>query len=288
MDEAARGWGKRIRRSVKSWYACQAADVVFLSPGKCGRTWVRAMLSHAYHLSYGTPVNELVSRYRFHRLDARVPRFFFSHVVREPFLVRRRLTSRGLRGKTVVCLVRDPRDVVVSYYHHRVHRSKQASLAGQPGGDAALLAECALGTVAHLAERMNRLRALAETHERGHLFRYEDFHADPVGQLARLLRVIGNDDVPEAHIEAAVAFSAFDKLKQREAAGFYRSDNLRPGDVADPKSFKVRRGKVGGYRDVFTKAQIRELDQRIDATLSLGLGYRSDERRPASPALMSA
>lgn len=246
------------------------------------------MLSHAYHLSYRTPVDELVSRDRFHRLDARVPRFFFSHVEGEPLLVRRQLTSRGLRDKVVVCLVRDPRDVVVSYYHHRAHRSKQAALAGEPGDDVVVLQQRALGTVTHLAERMNRLRQLAEAHRRGHLFRYEDVHADPVGQLARLLSAVGNDDVRQAHIEAAVAFTAFDKLKRREAAGFYRSDNLHPGNAADPKSFKVRRGKVGGYRDEFTKDQIRELDQRIDATLAAGLGYRSDERQPVSPPLMSA
>jgi hypothetical protein len=34
-----------------------------------------------------------------------------------------------------------------------------------------------------------------------------------------------------------------------EAAGAFDSKILRPGDVRDPESFKVRRGKIGGYRE---------------------------------------
>jgi len=38
-------------------------------------------------------------------------------------------------------------------------------------------------------------------------------------------------------------------MKKMEAAGAFDSKILQPGDVRDPESFKVRRGKVGGYRE---------------------------------------
>ena len=38
-------------------------------------------------------------------------------------------------------------------------------------------------------------------------------------------------------------------MQKLEAAGAFDSKILRPGDVRDPESFKVRRGKVGGYRE---------------------------------------
>lgn len=271
---------RRLRRSIKRWYAFRTADVVFLSPGKSGRTWVRAMLSHVYHLSYGTPADQLINRDRFYRLDRRSPRIFFSHGVQEPYLVRRQLTAPGLTGKTVICLVRDPRDVVVSYGHQRRHRSKRpaAGRASAPASNAT--DRSLLDLVAAVSSRVNRLRSIADAHERGHLFRYEDFHADPARELARLLRALDND-VPDAHIEAAVRFAAFDNLQRREAAGFFRSDNLRPGDAAQPSSFKVRRGKVGGYRDELTAEQVAAVDQQIDAVLDRGLGYRSDECVPS-------
>jgi hypothetical protein len=38
-------------------------------------------------------------------------------------------------------------------------------------------------------------------------------------------------------------------MQKLEAAGAFDSNILHPGDVRDPESFKVRRGKVGGYRE---------------------------------------
>lgn len=285
MRRAASAGLRRLRRSIKRWHAFRVADVVFLSPGKSGRTWVRAMLSHVFHLSYGTPADQLINRDRFHRVDKRIPRIFFSHAGQEPFLVQRRLTPSGLAGKTVICLVRDPRDVVVSYGHHRQHRSKRPA-AGPADAAAPSATDDALPRLgAAVSARVNRLRTIAEAHDRGHLFRYEDFRADPARELARLLQALGND-VPDAHIEAAVRFAAFENLQRQEAAGFFRSDNLRPSDAAQPSSFKVRRGKVGGYRDELTAEEVAALDREIDATLARGLGYRSDEG--GSPATGSA
>lgn len=277
MLKAASARLRRLRRDVKRWHAFRTADVVFLSPGKSGRTWVRAMLSHVYHLSYGTPADQLVNRDRFYRLDRRIPRIFFSHGGQEPFLVQRRLTASGLAGKTAICLVRDPRDVVVSFGHHRRHRSKQPTAGPASASAPDTTDHSLLCGVASISDRVNRLRAIADAHDRGHLFRYEDFHADPARELARLLRALGND-VPDAHIEAAVRFATFDNLQRQEAAGFFRSDNLRPGDAAQFNSFKVRRGKVGGHRDEMTAEQVAVFDRQIDAVLDPGLGYRCDER----------
>jgi hypothetical protein len=48
---------------------------------------------------------------------------------------------------------------------------------------------------------------------------------------------------------------------------------LHPGDVRDPESFKVRRGKVGGYREYlsaedqqFAEAALTKLDPRFGYT----------------------
>ncbi len=279
MADSLRARAKELRRQVKHWRALQSADVAFLSPAKSGRTWLRAMLSHVYHLHYGTPEDELVSRDRFHKLEPRIPRFFFSHETNEPFLLQRRLTPQGLRDKTVVCLVRDPRDVVVSFFYQRLHRKKETA-----GATVTITDDYLNPALASAIAKLHRLQALAAGHHDGHLFRYEDLHADPETELARLLRILGHDDVPWHRIEAAVAFAAFDNLKEREAQGFYRSDNLRPADAAEPNSFKVRRGKVGGYRDELSAEQALMMNRMIDATLTPGVGYRTGEAPPAAVA----
>jgi len=70
--------------------------------------------------------------------------------------------------------------------------------------------------------------------------------------------------------QAALEFSRFENMQKLEAAGAFDSKILLPGDVRDPESFKVRRGKVGGYREYLSLEDQRyaadaltELDARF-------------------------
>ena len=58
-----------------------------------------------------------------------------------------------------------------------------------------------------------------------------------------------------------------------ETAGVFDSKILRSADVRNPESFKVRRGKVGGYRDylspedqAFAADALKHLDARFGYT----------------------
>ena len=73
--------------------------------------------------------------------------------------------------------------------------------------------------------------------------------------------------------QEALEFSRFENMQKLEAAGAFDSNILHPGDVRDPESFKVRRGKVGGYREYlsaedqqFAAAAMKELDPRFGYT----------------------
>ena len=50
---------------------------------------------------------------------------------------------------------------------------------------------------------------------------------------------------------------------------------VKPGDKDNPQSFKVRKAKVGGYRDYFTDEQCARLDEMV-AQLDPMFGYGSD------------
>jgi hypothetical protein len=60
-----------------------------------------------------------------------------------------------------------------------------------------------------------------------------------------------------------------------------------PGDRKNPDSFKVRRAKVGGYRDYFTDEELAELDAMVDRDLLPQIGYTSAEREAATPTVTS-
>jgi len=107
------------------------------------------------------------------------------------------------------------------------------------------------------------------------LIRYEDMRADPAATLEQVVAATGTPGPPE-HIKAAKDYAAYENMKKRESSneGMRGSgQRVRPGDEGNPDSFKVRRGKVGGYRDYFTPEQIRVIDAMVEDRLDPVFGY---------------
>jgi hypothetical protein len=78
-----------------------------------------------------------------------------------------------------------------------------------------------------------------------------------------------------AEVEQSVEFASFENLKMlesRQAFGSF-STRLVPSDRDNPDSYKVRRAKVGGYRDYFEDDQVLEIDSSIGAHLNPMFGY---------------
>jgi hypothetical protein len=48
---------------------------------------------------------------------------------------------------------------------------------------------------------------------------------------------------------------------------------MMPRDKDNPDSYKVRRAKVGGYRDYFTDEEVAAIDARLADTLDLLFSY---------------
>jgi hypothetical protein len=102
------------------------------------------------------------------------------------------------------------------------------------------------------------------------LIKYEALRAGPAEHFRDLLVVLGESTPDMTIFEEALEFSRFENMQKLEAAGAFDSKILRPGDVRDPESFKVRRGKVGGYREylsaedqAFAASALAKLDARF-------------------------
>ena len=52
-----------------------------------------------------------------------------------------------------------------------------------------------------------------------------------------------------------------------------KSRRFSSGKQESSDAYKVRRGKIGGYRDYFTDEQLLEIDTLVDTTLSPEYGY---------------
>jgi hypothetical protein len=256
-------------------------DFLFISIPKSGRTWVRTFVCAYFCEKLELPF----------RLDPEThgaPRVIYSHDLFEQRTKARRWDK--VRGKylipkrerdrlPVALLARDPRDAFVSLHIQLTRRTEETPERLKRMSSTELLRDPAFGiesmiTVMNcwLAEWGNRSNFL--------LLRYESLRQDPETGFRGLLHWLGEKPVEEPALRQALTFSDFAHMQKLESAGGFASKILRAGDAHDPESFKVRRGKIGGFADylsaddqTFAAAVMQNLDPRFD--YSTGRRYAS-------------
>ena len=248
-------------------------DVIILSIPKSGRTWLRAFLCAYFCRRFGLEFTLRPGRYDLPGF----PRVVFSHDlfehrtkgdrwdrVRGKYLVPR----RELKRAKIILLARDPRDCFVSLYLQLTRRDPNAPVKLRQKTASEMLRDEKFG-MRSIIRTMNHWLNEFSGRDNFTLVRYEALRASPE-HFRDLLAVIGEPSPDANTFQEALEFSRFENMQKLEAAGAFDSNILHPGDVRDPESFKVRRGKVGGYREYlsaddqqFAAGAMRELDRRF-------------------------
>jgi len=273
---------ERRLRGAEQYDKLRRADLVVVSFGKSGRTWLRVMISHLFRVKYGLPENAILGFDNFHNLDSNVPRTFFTHDNYIKDYTGDSETKSPFYDRPVVLLARDPRDVAVSQFFQWKFRMKPNKVAinNYPavGSDTSLF-DFVMGdnggSMRAVTDYLNQWAREAGKVERFFLLRYEDLRASPHEQLRRLLDFM-QVDADDAHVDAAVEYSSYENMKKMESQSTFRlsGGRMMPRDRNNPDSYKVRRAKVGGYRDYFTDEEVAAIDARLAATLDPLFGYR--------------
>jgi hypothetical protein len=274
---------ERWLRGREEFKKLQRSDWVLMSWGKSGRTWLRVMLSRAYQLKGGLDARELLDFDNLKKHDSQLPAVFFTHNNYLRDYTGNQESKSHFMGKRIVLLVRDPRDVAVSQFFQwqfRMRPNKKFINDYPPHGadiDAwnFVLDEDA-GLPRIIAYFNSWARAIPELKD-VLVIRYEDMRADPGLALASILEFTGTEVTAE-QVQEAVDFAAYDNMKKMEQDKFFKGSGARvkPGDKDNPQSFKVRKAKVGGYRDYFTDEQCAQLDQMV-AELDPIFGYGREQ-----------
>ena len=236
------------------------------------------MISYLFHLRYGTPATLIIGYDNLHELNAAIPRIYFTRDTFVPTFSRNRAAVRISKDKRVIFLVRDPRDVAVSFYFHVRNRASRRELIRKeiPLQSKSLslfdfVIDEYLG-VPRVVEHYNRwLEEMSEL-PNALIVKYEQMRADPVGELGRVMELVDNG-FDEDMLREAAEFASFDSLARKEVNGFFDSGRMRPTNPRESGSFKVRRGKVGGYRDYFSPEQIDVIDEMVRENLHPHYGY---------------
>ena len=272
IERRHRGW-EQYRKLCR-------ADCAVASCGNSGRTWLRVMLSRFYQVKYGFDKPRLINFDNFHRRNAAIPKMFFTHdnFIRD--YTGNVDTKADFYGCRTVLLVRNPADVSVSQYfqwQHRMKREKKALNRFPPHGSECNLFDFVMRPESGIPRIINFLNVWANDQDNLPellMVRYEDLRADTAAQLHAILAFIGTSG-SDAEIQDAVDYGSIENMKKLEtkSTSWVGGGRLKPRDKNNPDSYKVRRAKVGGYRDYFDDEQLAEVDRLLTETLSPVFGY---------------
>ncbi len=247
-------------------------DALLVSIPKSGRTWVRTFLCAYFCEKAGKPFSLEPEQF------PGVPRVVYTHDLFEQRTKADRWDK--IRGKylipprerarlPVILLARDPRDAFVSLHIQLTRRTKETPEELKQKSATELLRDPAFG-IRSMVEVMNSW--LKEWSGRSNflLLRYESLRRDPAPGFRSLLALLGEVPVQDSTLAHALNFSDFGRMKKMESEGAFDSKILRAGDARDPESYKVRRGKVGGFEDYlspsdqeYAAAALKKLDPRF-------------------------
>jgi hypothetical protein len=271
---------ERWLRGREQFRKLRRADLVIVSFGKSGRTWLRVMLSRFYQVKHGLAERHLIGFDNLHLRNRAIPKVFFTHDNYTKDYTGHSESKVDYQGKKVVLLVRHPADVAVSQFHqwqHRMKPNKKALNAYPLEGEEVSLFQFVHDHPAGLAKVIEFMNGWArELADLGQVLvvRYEDLRARPEQTLGQMVDFAGTPGSTE-EIAEAVRFASFENMKAMEQKRTFwlSGGRMVPKNRDDPNSFKVRRGKVGGYRDYFEADEVRAIDDLVQRQLAPDFGY---------------
>jgi Sulfotransferase domain len=268
---------------------------LILSFPKSGRTWLAYL--YAYYACYrvvGDQADRFIDReftptahvYRplehpalralHERSGAVVPPLRVAHYFGTTPYFQLDVALTKVAGRRVAFLVRDPRDVVVSYFHHTMRRAEAGRERGKPvpasDVDLSEFIRSETHGIRAIVEYMNQViergpRAFGAFRS----VQYEELVKSPRDTFTELLAFFGAD-VDEQAVAAAVARASFDNLQRLEMQRRTRKGAPAP----PPDALRFRRGVPGAYRTELAEPDVAYLDKIIDRHLDLRFApYRS-------------
>jgi len=263
----------RIRESLKRFLGKDIAgrdfniysdDTFIVSYPRSGNTWTRFLIANLLHpqeeVTFATiesqvPDSEAQSRAHLRRIPR--PRFIKSHQYFHP------------RYRRVIYIVRDPRDVALSYYHfHRKNRQIEDAypLAG-------FISDFVGGRMISASWGTWRENVGSWISARGGtpgflLLRYEDMLADTLNQTNRLAEFLGVKPTSSL-LERAIESSAADHMRELEQSqgGQWVSTKGKRTDIPF-----VREASAGAWKTKMPERSVAEIEAAWGSVMS-ALGY---------------
>jgi hypothetical protein len=241
-----------IRSIQKKYFPtlwAQKDRVLVLSYPKSGRTWLHTMLDDL----------GIFARYDHAEANA-------VHNPDKPFIPDTYYASEILTDKNIL-LLRDPRDIIVSNYFESTRRQGIFN-----GSISAFIRHQEFGMEALLRFQHKWLRCALQYPDSCMVESYEHLLGNGVSALDSITSFILEQRVSRKKLASTMHAFCFSSMKRMEKKGVLRmfyGKKLKAGDAQDTDSFKVRKGRAGGFTEYLSNEDIEYCNERMKRMGSL-------------------
>lgn len=240
----------------------QPDDLFIVSYPRSGNTWMRFLVGNL--IDAENPVS-------FANIERRVPDIHQSddqHLLQLPR--PRVLKSHEYfdpQYRRVINIVRDPRDVAVSYYHYQIKIRRIDE--GYPINE--FVSRFVAGEVDRFGswgEHVGSWLGARQGSAGFHLLRYEDLLEEPVGQLERIAAFLSIDCTAE-HLNHVVRLSSADRMRQLERSQTQSWEPMKKSRTDKPF---VRSASAGQWSALLSPSAAQAIEDAWQTQMEL-LGY---------------
>ncbi len=237
-------------------------DLFLVSFPKAGVTWLTFIMANVHLKMSG--INQKIT---FFNIDDFIPDIQQTRFLKEtilPFPGHRVIKSHAEYNsfyKKIIYLIRDPRDVMVSYYWFL---KKLSAFSDDLSG---LIHSQQYGIEAWCRHVQGWVEKPPAS-DKIDFIRYEDMKLKPLKVLTRIYTLLGYN-IPDAVLEESIELSSFENMKKLEA--YYNHG----GDFRFPEFEFVRKGKSGGYKSEISPMDLEVINQTASRWLKL-FGYNEE------------
>jgi hypothetical protein len=262
-------------------------DVVLVRHPKTGSTWLRTLLTQLYHRRDGISPKRVFAADELALQKPGLPRWVISNAWYSlEKMIADAYSSHDplIQGKKTILLARHPGDIVVSWHRQYQKRTKgfkreliEADVS--PGGEVdwrgldrwSFIQRDELGLPAIIRYYNFWAEALADR-EDALIVRYEDLRTDTEATLRRVTSLLGESFADE-HYREAIEFCSVENMRKLERSGYFQNNSLKLRDARDPDALKVRRARVGGFRNDLSPDQADWIEDQVTRLCHPALGY---------------
>jgi Sulfotransferase domain len=196
-------------------------DVFLVSYPKSGNTWLRFLLGN---LAYG---NDPVS---FDNVEQRIPSIYQStngemQLVRRPRYIKSHEPFHP-RYQNVIYVVRDPRDVAVSYYHFSLKLKKISANSSTDSFVKDLIADYVPNPCGTWADHVMGWLAMERSRRSFLLLRYEDLIDNTARELSKVAAFL-NLPTDEETLNQTIRLSSADRMRRLEKEEWKKWDETK-------------------------------------------------------------